>query len=498
MHSDGKKIVSHGSIYLLGNILRYSISFIMLPIYTRFLTPEDYGIIELLTMTLDFVGLLLSVRVGQSIYRYFYKYYSDSDKKQIIFSSYVLSLISGTIALLVIIIFSDYISAIVFGDENYKYLLQIFSLSLLFNSMIETPLVMYRVQQKPWIYTAFSLAKLTIALSLNIYFVVYKKLHVEGVIYSTLITNFALSLVLTFFLIKYAGFSFSISKSKELLNFSFPYIMVGSLSFYLNFGDRYFLRFYQGGFDEIGIYSLGYKFGFLLMFLVGQPFADIWDSQKFRIYKERDNPAIIYNKIFLFYSALVSIVVLGLSLFGRNAITIMATRDFWPASEIIPIVCMAYAFNCLEGYVNLGLLIAEKTLKLSFGTVLAAIVATLGYYFLIPKFGATGAAWASLLAFATRMVWNLIQSKKYFNMELEWVRVVVMWSIMLIVMAVSIYLQPKNVYFAVLVNIFAIFLTFHLYIYLPLFPADVRMEMKIISKDPLAVIRIIKNKVFKY
>jgi len=74
----GKKIISHGKIYLLGNILQRCVSFIMLPIYTRFLTPADYGTIELLSMILDFVGIILGLRIGQSIFRY----YADYEKKK--------------------------------------------------------------------------------------------------------------------------------------------------------------------------------------------------------------------------------------------------------------------------------------------------------------------------------------------------------------------------------------------------------------------------------
>ena len=46
--SSGNKLVSHTSIYMLGDVLRYSVSLVMLPIYTRYLTPADYGVVELL------------------------------------------------------------------------------------------------------------------------------------------------------------------------------------------------------------------------------------------------------------------------------------------------------------------------------------------------------------------------------------------------------------------------------------------------------------------
>ena len=71
MTQTSKKLISHGTVYFIGNILRYAISFVMLPIYTRFLTPADYGILELLSMVIDFSGIIFGLRVGQAIFRFY-------------------------------------------------------------------------------------------------------------------------------------------------------------------------------------------------------------------------------------------------------------------------------------------------------------------------------------------------------------------------------------------------------------------------------------------
>ena len=80
MNNVSKKMISHGGIYLLGNILSKAVSFIMLPIYTRCLTPADYGILELLSLVIDFVAVILGMRISQAIFR-FYSEYDDQEQK---------------------------------------------------------------------------------------------------------------------------------------------------------------------------------------------------------------------------------------------------------------------------------------------------------------------------------------------------------------------------------------------------------------------------------
>ena len=81
MNATKNNMVSHTSIYMLGDILRRSVSLIMLPIYTRYLTPENYGVVELLSMLIDFASIIFGAQVGQAIFRYYCTAKSDEEKK---------------------------------------------------------------------------------------------------------------------------------------------------------------------------------------------------------------------------------------------------------------------------------------------------------------------------------------------------------------------------------------------------------------------------------
>jgi len=320
MDSISKKLASHGSIYLLGNIIRRAVSLVMLPIYTRFLTPADYGIIELLSMVIDFAGIILGLRIGQAIFRFYHEYDNISDRNEVISTSLYLISILDILGILLIVALVKPISYAVFGNYTSASYLLLFSVTLLFQSMIEIPMLFLRAQQRPWLFVTFSTIKLVLQLGLNIYFVVIKNMNVEGVIYSALISGAIMSAILTLYTLSITGMKWSSKKAKELSSFSIPLVLTSIVTFYITFGDRYFLRIYHG-LTEVGIYSLGYKFGFLLSFLVTTPFFNIWDSEKYNIYK-KPNAREIYQKTFLVLSSAVIFVAIGISVFVKDILKI--------------------------------------------------------------------------------------------------------------------------------------------------------------------------------
>lgn len=488
--SSSKKIISHGGIYLLGTILQRCVSLVMLPIYTRCLTPADYGIIELLSMILDFVGIILGLRIGQAIFRFYHEYRDQKDKNEIISTS--LYLVAGLNAVGVLFIFAlaNPLSATIFGDTSQTGNLLLFSFTLLCQGFVEIPMTYIRARQRPWLFVSFSILKLTLQLSLNIYFVVLLKMHVEGVIYSAIISSGTMGLLLGGYALTQTGMRFSIKKAKQLISFSFPLILTSMVAFYITFGDRYFLRFF-GSLTEVGIYSLGYKFGFILMFLVVQPFNNIWDSEKYNIYKKK-NARAKYQKTFLLFSALTILVCIGISIFVKDLLKIMSDQSFWSASRVVPIILAAYLTNAWCSFVNLGILLKNKTLEITYGTILGAIVITIGYLVLIPLYGVMGAAIATLFGFGSRCVWVYWRAKKLYDMGLQWGKIG--WLLLIwIAVSLAAMLRPEELRLSICLDIILMAAACASLILLPIFPEEHRRVAIEIIKRPWRVNIILKS-----
>jgi len=415
------KIASHTSIYMFGDILRRGVSLIMLPIYTRYLTPADYGVVELLSMLLDFAAIIFSARAAAAVFRFYCTAESAVQKKGIISSAILLSAIMSGIGSLAVIIFSGPLAIAVFSDIGYKNFISLFAITLFLNPLIEIPLIHIRAQQKPWLFLLFSVMKLALQLALNIYLVVVLELHVEGVIYSAVISGVIMAIVLTGYSLSMTGFYPTTVFIRSLFSFSLPLKIAALGSFYMTFGDRYILNIYTD-LTQVGIYSLGYKFGFVLLMLTWDPFQKMWDAEKYEIFK-KDNARHIYQKIFLYTSSSLIFVGLCISLFTKDLLQIMADPSFMDAYKIVPIIIVAYIFQAWTKYCNMGILLEKKTMQIAYGEMAGVIVITVAYFTLIPLYGIYGAAWSTVVGFAARFFWTNLRSTQLYNMELPWSKI---------------------------------------------------------------------------
>jgi len=467
---------------LFGSILQRCVSFVMLPIYTRCLTPADYGTIELLSMVLDFVGIILGLRVGQAIFRFYEKYDNIQDKNEVITTSMYLVALLNLSGILLIVLSARPLTYFAFGDYDNVFFLILFSFTLLGQGFIEISMTFLRAQQKPWLFITFSLLKLALQLGLNIYFVVIRDLHVAGVIYSALLSSATMIIILGGYTFKLTGWRASAEKAKQLVSFSMPLVLTGMISFYITFGDRYFLRLIVD-LAEVGVYSLGYKFGFLLAFLVGEPFGNIWNSERYKIYR-KEKAKEEYSKIFLGYNLVLFLVVVGISVFVKDLLMIISVPAFWPAANIVPIVLSAYVANIWTGFTNLGVMLEQKTIEITYGTLMAAAVVTAAYLVLIPHFGAMGAAWASLLAFGTRFAWVYWRSKRLYDMGLSWKPVGILVLVGTAAISLS-YRTPDDLFVSLCLNTAIFVISCLSLLVIPgILPVEYRRRVMLIIKNP--------------
>ncbi len=475
MNKTKNRIVSHSAIYLTGDIMRRSVSLIMLPIYTRYLTPEDYGVVELLSMLLDFASILFGARVSQAVFRFYCTASSQKEKNSIISSALILDFLLNAAGALAVAIFSTPLSIAIFGSSEYSSLIALFALTLFFLPLVEIPLTHIRAQQKPWLFTIFSLMKLFLQLSLNIYLVVIHEMHVEGVIYSAVISSAIMAVILTVYSLSVTGIKVTKKAVLQLFSFSLPLKLATFGTFYVTFGDRYILNIYTN-LTQVGIYSLGYKFGFMFTLLAWTPFERMWDSEKYEIYNKPDARAV-FQKVFLYISFVMIFIALGMSLFTKDLLKIMSDPAFLEAYKVVPIIISAYIIQAWTKYVNLGILINKKTMEIAYAEIVAVLAITAAYFLLIPTFGIYGAAWATVIGFAARFFWTNWKAKQYYDMELPWGKVGITAVLALLAFAFSL-LVPESVVISIALRSFIVLSFIMAFFTLPILPQDEKNEIK--------------------
>lgn len=421
MAEEVKKAFSHATIYAIGNIVRHMASFVMLPIYTRYLTPADYGVLELLSMILDFFGIIFGMRISEAVLRFYFAENSDIGRKQVISTAMIVGMSLSMLGLAVILGFSGFFAETILGGREYASYLVPFAFTLVMDTIANIGMVYLMARQKPWFFISISILRLCLQIAFNVYFVVIKGMHVEGVIYSALIASFAVTVIMSIYVLSVNGFSYSRAITVEIIKFSLPLIAAGVAAFYSTFGDRYFIRVFSG-LHEVGLYSLGYKFGFILVMVAWDPFQKIWASLRYQIY-EKEDAILIYQKIFTYVSLAMIFTALGIALFVKDFFRIIAAEEFWPAYKVAPVILIAYIFQSWTSFCNLGILLAKNTIQITYGMIVGVVVITVAYILLIPAWGAMGAAVATLMGFFSSFYWIYRQARKYYDMQLPWMKI---------------------------------------------------------------------------
>jgi O-antigen/teichoic acid export membrane protein len=475
------KIVKHGGIYFVGTALRQVVGLVMLPIYTRALTPADYGTLELLTTVIDFAGLLFGLQLGAAVFRFYSEYQEPSEKAEVISTSLILLALIGAVAMAAVWSLSGPIGVHLLGGPQYVRLLLLFSLTLVFQPLIEVPMVFIRAQQRPWLFVGLSLLSLVLQLSLNIYLVVHRQPGFRGLILSAVISAGTMAALQTGYCLRSTGLRFSLAKARQIIVFSYPMVLTGVLSYYYTFGDRYFLKVF-GSLEDVGLYSLGYKFGFILWAIAVAPFNSIWDSERYNVLK-KGHAKETFQRVFVAFATITTVVAAGLSVFAGDLLTVMSPPEYLSAARIVPLVALAYLLQAWTGYCNLGILVARRTGDISRGTVLAMLVITVGYVGLIPVFGPMGAAVATAVASAARLFYIHHRAKGYYDMELPWGNVGLLLAIAALTVVASTF-APGALIPSIAVHALAMLAFIAAIILLPILPPDLRRLARLLVTRP--------------
>lgn len=387
----------------------------MLPIYTRYLSPADYGVMEILELTVDIVSIVTGMGILQGLFKFYYQVDGEEERKDVVSTIFVMIISFYAVSCTAGVLLSDHIDTLVFRSHDYTYFIQISFANLFVSFLVYVPLAYIRTRQLPVLFVIVSAIKLTLQLSLNILLVVFYKMGVLGVLYSTFISSSIVGVGLTIYTFRLTGMRISKNVSKKLIRFGYPFIISGFGAFLLTYADRYFLNYYRQ-LTDVGLYALGYKFGFLLMTFPIQPIFSIWMVQRFELLKKGDYTPI-FNRFFLWFMIITTLAVLVISLYSRDVIRIMADRAYWESYKIIPIIVAAYLFQACTDIFNLGIYHSGKTKHIAYGTAYSAIIIITLNFLLIPPFGIYGAAWATFVCFFIRLSYVYWASQKEFRID---------------------------------------------------------------------------------
>ncbi|KKL84454.1 hypothetical protein LCGC14_1964570 [marine sediment metagenome] len=258
-------------IYAIGNITLRASSFLLVPLYTHYLSVEDYGRLETLFVTIWILLIFMGLGMQPSIIR-FYKENENTGE--------ISKLLGTTLAVIGIGIFTFSLVFVLAFGSFFREMLQsemsaILIILVCFVATVECLATYFmaisRAQNNARKFASAAVSIAMLVILLTILFLPLFKQGLPGVLAARALGYTTIGVILLFSVLRHTSVQFSKAKVREVLSFGFPLIFAASGWFILDASDRYFLAHFSG-MSEVGIYALGYKLTFILLAVVVMPF----------------------------------------------------------------------------------------------------------------------------------------------------------------------------------------------------------------------------------
>jgi O-antigen/teichoic acid export membrane protein len=390
-----RDLLKEGGLYTVANLLTKGVSLLLIPFYTAYFTPEDYGVLDMLVIFGALFNGIFSLQLSQSLGRFISSKETVEEKRElastIILAVLFFYIVGSTIA----IIFSEQIISWLSSDvkiPNDLFILSVLSIAV--NGMFYMFSVYFRFIRKVKIYSILFLIHAISNILLTIFLVLMLDTGIYGVFYASLIVCPLILIVQIYLARNSLGWQFSSLLFKQSLKYSAPLVPTALLYMSLNFIDRLFIK-EMIDFEHLGIYSVATKFALGVEVVVmgfGMAMAPI-------IFERLKNPETPRElaKMFHYYVMISALTLLILMLFAEDIVFIFTDPKYHEAAYVLPVLFLAPIFQGLNKF-SIGINISKKTLWIPLVTIVSASINITLNYLLIPDYGIFGAAVSTCLS----------------------------------------------------------------------------------------------------
>lgn len=414
--SNKGKVLENSFLYTISAILVKAIGFLLLPVYTRFLTPEDYGITNLVNGFNQVATFIVSFSLYSAVVRFYVDYKDDREKLKRFYGTVIMFvLISGTIVLILGLIFNESIVSWFFKGVSFYPIVLISFLTLIFISLHTVhQSIMQGIQQGRKL-TIVNLTTLVLNIGLTIFFIGIFKIGALGMLLSNMIINICYSFFMIIDLKKNDLITFCLDKDilKESLQYSIP-LMPHNLSTHIaSLFSRVFINSSKT-IAMVGLYSISSQFGNIIDLVqssVNHAFAP-WFYEIMNTCDKDSKQEITNFSDFLL--VLYSLLYMLIGLFSQEVIILMTNDSYILAWTVIPIFVIAFSVKSMYYfYVNVLFYHKDASKKLFIATIAGSFADIMIAYITIPLYGMYGAAFSFLIAKVIVVAIVAFISKKY-------------------------------------------------------------------------------------
>lgn len=405
--------------YLVAVVVTAVLGFISIPIFTRLLTPYDYGIYSLVATTIVLISPLFYIWLTSAIVRFYPEYYIRGELNVLYSTAYHFLPHFLTLFAVAIVV-----SAVFLPLGQYRVIiclgLAIFALFTVFNMLLETMRARQMSLQYAVFYMLLAFGRYMVGVALVLWF----GMKVEGLLWGWL-GVMVLCLPIEFLLLslhkEVRRDTYSPTLNREFLAYGFVLIFTTGSSSVLTSADRYIVEIFKGA-TQVGLYAVAYNLvgnvaGVLISFLSMAALPVIVKTYE----QDSEKHAIsLISKLTRYFAILLFPSMMGLWVLRIRIMSVVTSPSYIPAAKVVLPIALSMLLVNLAWLPAVPFLLRKKTKGLLVPIGVAAILNTGLNFLLIPFYGYVGAAWSTFICYAAYFALVVYMGSKLMKWQVPW------------------------------------------------------------------------------
>lgn len=426
-----RSLVNNTLLFGLSTFGSKLLPFLMLPLYTRVFSTDEYGLRDLLIASCNLMVPIITLCIHEAVIRFGME---KETRRRDVFTTSIVVILSGYALLW---LFYPLIGRVE-HHQGYMYLLYAYTLTAALRSSV-THFVRASGFVKLFALDGVMTTLLTVVL--NVVFLVPMRLGVHGYLLATVLADAASVLFLVFFLKLYRFLSLrglNRATLKEMIAYSVPLMPTAVFWWVTNLSSRYFVTF-MVGLEATGLYSAAGAIPRMIT-LVSTIFIQAWQISAFTEYKSEEGEKF-YSTVFRSYYTLIFLAASGIILLVKPIMMVLVSPAFYESWRYVPFLVLAVGFSCLVTFLGTVYNAHKRNVMITLTTFIGAGVNVLLNILLIPRIGANGAAIATFISFFLVFLIRAADTRRYMKIAMQSPRIAVTLALLLGQTAVTL-IQP--------------------------------------------------------
>ena len=394
----GATLLRQVSLYGVFTIMRRGLSVALTPLYTHYLAPSDYGVLEILSLSAWLVSIIGACKVDAAFYRYYVAEKTEDGRARIFGASLLLMIVISSAIVVVAMAAMPWLTGVVTEERHIPTGdFYIIGLATWLDLATLVPLAYCRITDRVGFVGVVSITQAIVSGTLAVIGVTVLGMGYRAVIIANLVAAASAALLCVWLIVR-TRVIFTFSPVRLLLTYGLPMFPGTFFMYVIGSADRFFLARFTS-FGDVGIYAVAAKFALAVNLIIMGPFGEMWAANQYRLHASGDHR--LYHRTALAYLAVLFLFTLGVAYFQYDFVRLALGPGYQSAVDVVPILVFAVAIWGLVPTLDLGsLVVPGKTWIRSAATGAAAVANVAANYVFVPRFGAQGAAVASIVGFA--------------------------------------------------------------------------------------------------